>query len=277
MKLAYGCRERGLFHYTCFRTPRRLSIDGRLDKRIWNEAPRSPRYVDLVTGVPGFFDTRMAALWDDDYFYVGVWVEEPNVQAKLSQRDSFIWTENDIELFIAGPDCYYELQVNARGTLYEVFYIWQDAYIQSGFSNRLEFDLSSHRADVLGGFQDGMRHGRHPRGARWAFRDWDFPGLKTAVAVNGTLNDDRDIDKGWAVELAFPWRGMSALAQGRSLPPVDGDIWRMDFSRFEALSYCGVRAHPDPGWALNKHGVYDSHIPECFSYVHFSKKNAPGR
>jgi len=25
---------------------------------------------------------------------------------------------------------------------------------------------------------------------------------------------------------------------------------------------------------LNKHGVYDSHIPECFSFVHFSEKRA---
>ena len=56
------------------------------------------------------------------------WIEEPNVQARLTERDSFIWTENDVELFIAGPDCYYEFQINALGTIYEVFYIWQDAY-----------------------------------------------------------------------------------------------------------------------------------------------------
>ncbi len=274
MEPAYGCPEKDLFHYSCFRVPRPITIDGRLDKDIWKQAPQSPRYVDLVSGVPGFFDTRMAALWDDDYFYVGVWVEEPNVQAKLTKRDSFIWTENDIELFIAGPDCYYEFQINALGTIYEVLYIWQDAYKKGGFSAHSEFDVPAHKADVLGGFQDAMRHGKHPRGARWAFLDWDFPGLKTAVFVDGTLNDDRDIDKGWTVELAFPWRGMSVLAQGRSLPPKDGDCWRMDFSRFEALHYCGVRANPDAGWALNRHGVYDSHLPECFSFVHFSKEMA---
>lgn len=277
MKPTYGCREKDLLHYTCYRTPSPPPMDGRMDVRFWKRALRSPRYVDLVTGIPGFLETRMAALWDDDYFYAGVWVEEPNVQARLTKRDSFIWTENDIELFIAGPDCYYEFQINARGTIYEVFYIWHDAYKKGGFSSRPEFDLSVHKADVLGGFQDGLRHGKHPRGARWAFRDWDLPGLKTAVAVDGTLNDDRDIDKGWTVELAIPWRGLSVLGQGRPLPPVDGDIWRMDFSRFEALDYCGVRAQPDPGWALNRHGVYDSHIPECFSYIHFSKKTASGR
>jgi hypothetical protein len=277
MKSAYGCPEKDLFRYTCYPTPRPLLIDGRLDKEGWKNAPQSPRFVDLVTGVPGFLGTRMAALWDDDYFYAGFWVEEPNVQARLTQRDSFIWTENDVELFIAGPDCYYEFQINALGTIYEVFYIWQDALKKGAFFDRPEFDLLTHKPDVLGGFQDAMRHGKHPRGARWAFMDWDFPGLKTAVFVDGTLNDDSDVDRGWTVELAFPWRGMSALAQGRALPPQDGDVWRMGFSRFEALHYCGVRANPDPGWALNRHGLYDSHIPECFSFIHFSEKTTENR
>jgi len=244
-------------------------MDGRLDDPCWQKAVRSPRFVDLVTGRPGFFDTRMAAVWDDKALYLGYWIEEPDIQARLTERDSFIWTENDVELFIAGPDAYYEFQINALGTIYEVFYIWQDAYRRGGFLERPEFDLASRPVDVLGGFQDASRHGRHPRGKRWAFSAWDFPGLQWAVEVDGTINDDRDIDRGWTVELALPWKGLELLAGNRSLPPLDGDVWRMDFSRFEALSSAGVRLTPDPGWALNRHGVYDSHIPECFSFVHF--------
>jgi hypothetical protein len=272
MKPAYGCSEKDLFHYTCFRTANPPKTDGRLDDPCWQKASKSPPFVDLVSGVPGFLETRIAALWDEDYFYAGYWIEEPNVQARLTVRDSFVWTENDVELFIAGPDCYYEFQINALGTIYEVFYIWQDAYKKGGFFDRPEFDLVTRQVDVLGGFQDSSRQGRHPRGKRWAFMDWDFPGLKAAVHIDGTLNYSRDIDKGWTVELAFPWKGMDILAQGRRLPPKEGDVWRMDFSRFEALHYCGVRANPDPGWALNRHGVYDSHIPECFSFVHFSER-----
>jgi hypothetical protein len=266
----YGCPDEDLAHYTCLRTRRPPEIDGRLEDPCWLKAPRSPRFVDLVTGTPGFLDTRMAALWDDECFYAAFWVEEPDVRAHLVDRDSFLWTENDVELFIAGPDSYYELQVNALGTIYEVFYIWQDAYKTGGFSSRPEFDLAGRTVDVLSGFQDASRYGKHPRGRRWAFMDWDFPGLRWAVHVDGTLNDDRDIDRGWTVELAFPWKGMDALAQGRRLPPRDGDVWRMDFSRFEALRFGGAPVAPSPGWALNRHGIYDSHIPECFSYIHFS-------
>lgn len=269
---ASGCAEEFLIHYECLRTPRPPRVDGRLDDPCWQRAARSPRFVDLVDGSPAAFDTRMAAVWDDEAFYLAYWIEEPDVRARLTERDSFLWTENDAELFIAGVDAYYEFQINALGTIYEVFYIWQDAYRRAGFDRRPEFDLSTRNVDVLGGFQDASRYGRHPRGKRWAFMDWDFPGLRWAVNVEGSLNDGRDIDRGWTVEAAFPWKGFDLLAGGRALPPRDGDVWRMDFSRFEPALSAASRISPDPGWALNRHGVYDSHLPEAFSFVHFLRR-----
>jgi hypothetical protein len=274
MSAHYGCDESALAHYTCFRTSHKPAIDGRLDGPPWKEALKSPRFVDLVSGVPGFMETRMAALWDDENLYVAFWASEPNVQARLTERDALVWTENDLEVFIGGEDCYYEFQINALGTVYEVFYVWQDALKKGSRFDLPEFDLRARRVDVIGGFQDGLRYGRHPRGARWAFMDWDFPGMRAAVRVRGTVNDPSAVDEGWMAEIAFPWRGMRSLAGSRPVPPRDGDIWRMDFSRFELLEFCGTKAEPHPGWALNKHGVYDSHIPECFSFVHFSGVDA---
>ena len=73
------------------------------------------------------------------------------------------------------------------------------------------------------------------------------------------------------MELALPWKGMKHLAGSRSLPPKDGDVWRMDLSRFEKLYVNGKELDPHPGWAWNSHGVYDSHIPECFTRIQFSE------
>ena len=272
MKRRYGCEEEEIGHYTCLRTKKPPKIDGKLIEECWKKAPKSPPFVDLVNGAPAPLDTRVAAVWDDRSLYIAFWNEEPNVQAKLTKRDSPIYTENDVEVFIGGIDCYYEFEINALGTIYEVFFIWQDAYKKRSFFHKPEFDLFNHKVDVLGGFQDSLRFGKHARGPRWAFMDWDFPGLKAAVQVDGTLNDDSDIDRGWTVELAFPWQGMKTLARGRSFPPRNGDILRIDFSRFESLTRNGKKIDPPQGWSFNKHGVYDSHIPECFTYVHFSTK-----
>jgi hypothetical protein len=264
----YGCADELLTHYSARRVERRFAVDGDLDKEPWRSATRSPRFVDLVSGAPALLDTRTAVLWDDECLYVSFWVEEPRVRARLIERDSFLWTENDVEVFVGGDDCYYELQVNALGTVYEVLYVWQDAYRASDRFRQLGLDLATRNVDVLGGFQDGSRHGRHPRGKRWAFMDWDLPGLRSAVRVDGTLNDDTDIDRGWTVELAFPWTGMATLFAGRQFPPHAGDTLRMDLSRFEHLEAGGRPLSPSSGWALNPHGVYDSHIPECFSFIH---------
>jgi hypothetical protein len=272
MRKMHGCAESEVGHYTVFFTPEPVKLDGRLESPAWLRSPKSPRFVDMVSGQPGFFDTRMAALWDKKFFYVGFWIEEPNVCAELTERDSPVYQENDVEVFIDGGDCYYEFQINALGTVYEVFYIWQDAMNSGNRFHGPKFDLSQRDVDVLGGFQDEMRYGRHPRGKRWAFMDWDFPGLKTAVYVDGRMNDPATVDTGWRVELAFPWEGMKVLAGNRKLPPKEGDIWRVDFSRFQKLQYNGTVAEPHPGWSLNPHGVYDSHIPECFTFVHFSNK-----
>lgn len=267
----YGCQEKDAAHYTCYRVTEPLTIDGNLQKKSWLQAPKGT-LVDIVTGEKAPLETKIASLWDNEYLYVAYWVEEPDVQAKLTERDSLVYYENDIELFIAGKDCYYEFQINALGTIYEVFYIWQEAYTKGSRFNTSEFDLVARKVDVLGGFQDELRHEKHPRGKRWAFMDWDFPGLKTAVSIQGTINDSSDVDKGWTVELAFPWKGMKTLF-GEVLKPQDKMDLRINFSRFEVSMDNENSENNPPGWSLNAHGVYDSHIPNCFSYVHLSDKD----
>ena len=272
----YGVGEDRLAHYTCHKSRGPAAIDGNLDKEPWKSAPKSRRFVDLVSGQPGPFDTRMAATWDEEALYVAFWVEEPRVTATLTERDSFIWFDNDIEVFIGGDDCYYEFEVNALNTVYEVFFVYQDALKKGSRFDCPEFDLYSRDVDVLSGFQDATRNGRHPRGKRWAFMDWDFPGMRSAVMVDGKINDPSTLDRGWTVELAFPWAGMRSLFSGREFPPREGEVLRASFSRFEAQGLDGKRAPESAAWALNEHGVYDSHIPECFSYLHFTESPADG-
>lgn len=263
--------------YTCYRAPAPLTIDGRLDEAAWRAAPRSPRFVDVVSGAAGLYDTRAAALWDDEYLYIGFWVEEPWVRAAITERDALIFLENDIEVFIDGGDTYYEFEINALGTIYEVFFIWKDAYTRGGRFDVPEFDLIDQQAISFGGNHDRTGgyfwRGSHPRGLRWAFRGWDLPGLKTAVHVDGALNSADTPSNGWMVELAFPWAGMGWLANGRSLPPQPGDEWRIFFGRYQQVALSG--SAQTAGWAWDPIGSNDNHVPERFTPIRFVADSPP--
>lgn len=256
-------------HYTCHRAAGPIRIDGRLDEPSWRAAPKSSRFVDIVTGKEAWFDTRVALLWDDDFLYFGFTAEETDVWAALTERDSRIYEDNDLEIFIAGKDAYYEFEINAFNTIYEVFWIWTDAVVPGSiFHGKPEWDPAKHRLMTISGIGGHI----HPRGERWGFLDWDFPGLRHAVHVDGILNSRNHTDRGWTAEIALPWKGFSLLADGRSLPPKDGEVWRFDCSRFQQVDREGNRLDPSPGWTWNKHGHYDSHIPETFTHVHFSTR-----
>ncbi|MEZ4589808.1 MAG: carbohydrate-binding family 9-like protein [Chloroflexota bacterium] len=260
--------------YVCYRTEETLTVNGRLDHPAWQLAPKSRRFVDMASGAPGYYDTRMAALWNDTHLHIGFWVEEPFVEAHHTERDAIIFQENDVEIFIDGGDCYYELELNALGTIYEVLFIWRDAYRRGSRFDVPEFDLLDRQPLTFGGDYDrtpaSFWRGTHPRGLRWAFLDWDLPGLQVATHIEGTLNDHSDLDKGWTAEIALPWSGMNWLANGRSLPPQNGDEWRIFFGRFQKLLNAGQEVQPHPAWVLSPHGVYDTHQPDRFPIVTFS-------
>jgi len=260
--------------YICYRTPSPVTINGDLEKTVWQNACKSKRFVDMISGIPGFFNTQVAALWDDEALYIAFWIEEPFVEARLTQRDSTIFQENDVEVFIDGGDCYYEFEINALNTVYEVLFIWKDAFHKF---DQKEFDVHSRQAYTFGGNHDRdaatFWRGNHPRGLRWAFTDWDFPGLRTAVQIQGTINDNSDIDKGWTVEIAFPWKGMTRLAGGRSLPPKNSDIWRIFLGRFGKLATGNTNV--SNSMSLDPVGDNDNHLPERFTSVSFSMLNTP--
>ena len=154
-------------------------------------------------------------LWDAVNLYVGYWVEEPFVEGTPHRARLLIYKNNDVELFIAGKDAYYEFEINSLGTIYEVFFIWEQAYESAGYAALPEFARGKEGVRPFPGV--GFRN--HPRGPRIGYWNWDLPGLRTAVHVDGTLNDNTDRDRGWTVELVIPWTGLTQLARpdGRAL------------------------------------------------------------
>jgi hypothetical protein len=259
--------------YPCRRTRLPIRVDGVLDDDAWQHAHWSPRFADMVSGTPGLYDTRAAMVWDAEALYVAFRVEEPHLRASATERDALIFLENDVEVLIDGGDWYYELEINALGTLYEVLFVWRDAYAADLRYVDAGLEVLARGAVSFGGDHERRGStfwtGSHPRGLRWAFRDWDLPGLRTAVDLQGTLNDDTDVDRGWTVEVALPWSGLAGLPSDRPVPPRPGDLWRLFLGRFQKLQVSGGELMPHPAWTWTRQAVYDTHRPEEWLEVEF--------
>ncbi len=242
--------------YVCYRAAGPVKIDGNLDEAVWEKAPWSDPFVDIEGGrnrPKPRFRTMVKMLWDDAHFYIGAYLEEPNVWATLTRRDSIIYNDNDFEVFI-DPDGdthnYYELEMNALNTVWDLF--------------------------LINPYRDGRPANIHA---------WDIQGLQSAVLVNGTINDPKDKDKAWFVELAFPWAVLQEAAQPAS-PPKAGDLWRVNFSRVEyrtasadgavikAADPATGRAYPEDNWVWSPTGLVNIHYPELWGFVKFSDKVA---
>jgi len=250
-----------------------FEVDGNPEKDIWQRAMWSRPFVDMASGERPEQQTRAAIAWSDQKVYIIMVAEESNIQAELTRRDSLIFLENDLELFIDGGDAYYEFEVNARNTIYEVFFIWRDALPNASRFPAEIFDIANSGVYTFGGDYDrtgaSFWLGTHPRGVRWAFREFDMPGLQSAVAMKGTLNDPSSKDESWSVEISIPWQSLRYLANGRQLPPADGDTWKLFLGRFDKKMVDGVEISPHPASSLRSHGVYDTHMPEEWSVVAF--------
>ena len=216
--------------YVAYRTEGELNIDGKLDESSWQKAKSTEAFED-ISG-KGFaapkYETTAKMLWDDDYLYVGAILEEPNITAKLTQRDTIIYYDNDFEVFI-DPDSdghnYFEIEVNANNVL---------------------FDLMLDKPYRVGGD---------------FFLQWDCPGIKSGIHIEGTLNNPNDTDKYWSVEMAIPRQALT-LSFNNLLKA--GNIWRINFSRVEWLK------KPEENWVWNATGRIDMHMPDRWGYLLFS-------
>ncbi len=235
--------------YLCRFTPKPVKIDGLLDDEAWTQAEWTGSFVDIRgdESLRPRYRTRAKLAWDEKYLYIAAGLEEPNVVATLLRRDTVIFRDNDFEVFI-DPDgdnhSYYEMEINAYNT------VW-DLYLPMPY-------------------RDGGT----------AVDSWDIEGLKTAVHVEGNINDPIGVDEGWTVEIAMPWKSLRKYA-GRPAPPAEGDTWRMNFSRVE-WKYdvvdgrsVKVKDAPEDNWVWSPQGVVDMHRPEMWGFVQFTRKKNP--
>jgi len=234
-----------IIHYT--KTP--PVIDGDINDTTWNQAAWTDQFQDIEGDIKPHptLGTQVKMLWGDSCIYIAAKLQEPNVWAYETKHDAVVYHDNDFEVFINPNNTihqYYEFEVNALNTVFDLF-------------------LNSPYRD-------------------WgsAMINYNAEGLRTAVKVQGTVNNPADTDQGWTVEIAIPFKSIS-IGNNVNIP-ADGDLWRINFSRVEwdtdihngkyvKQTSTSGETKPEHNWVWSAQGVIDMHFPERWGYLQFSK------
>lgn len=236
--------------YIAYQTSSAIKIDGEENDASWSKVEWSQSFIDIEGVKKPTYNTQVKMLWDETYLYILAKMEEPHVWGNLKKKDTVIFYNNDFEVFI-DPDGdthnYYELEINALNTNWDLF--------------------------ISKPYREG----------NVVLNDWTVTGLKSAVKVNGTLNNSNDIDEGWVVEMAIPWAVYKTSYFEKNVP-VD-KFWRVNFSRvnwdfqitdgkYERKKDAEGKLLHEYNWVWSPTGVVNMHEPEKWGYVYFSSKEA---
>lgn len=243
-------------HYICYQAPESMNVDGIISDAEWGNTEWSVWFKDIEGEGKDepLYKTRMKMQWDEQYLYIAAELEEPHVWAKITERDEVIFFDNDFEVFIDPNDdthAYYELEVNAFETAWDLL--------------------------LLQPYRDGGP----------AVDSWDIQGLQVGTEIYGTINNPDDVDKGWTLEIAIPFKVLEECAPGGE-KPAKGDQWRINFSRVEwkvevkdgqyekQIDPSTGKSYAEDNWVWSPQGYINMHMPEFWGYVQFEGADKRG-
>jgi hypothetical protein len=180
----------------CRWTNEAIKIDAEINESAWQKAQVLQDFAVYWLKRKARTATKARLLWDERYLYFAAEMEDSDLYGQVKDPNGMTWHDDVFELFFK-PDAdklaYYEFQVNVLNT-------------------RLELFLPSRGA---GGYD--------------RFAPLTKLGMESAVKLQGTLNDHRDKDTGWAVEGRIPWNAFEATG-GR---PKPGAKWKFALCRYD--------------------------------------------
>jgi hypothetical protein len=242
-------------NYVVYQSAAEINIDGKANEPSWEYAAWTEEFIDIEgEKMPKpLHKTRVKMLWDNRYLYILAELDEQHVWSYYEKHDLIVFEENDFEVFIDPDDDthnYFEIEINARNTIFDLF------------------------------MAKPYRNGGIP------IITWNAPGLKTAVFVDGAINNPTDTDKNWTVEMAIPFE---ALRLGVSTQiPKDNQVWRINFSRVQWQTEIadGIykrkkdavsgRIIPEDNWVWNPTGLINMHFPERWGMLQFTTNQVNG-
>jgi hypothetical protein len=181
-------------NYEVHRTATPPRIDGKLDDAIWQASKPVTFVFPWPNQTSAKQNTTARLTWDNENLYVAYECDDRDITAVRTQRDDPTYMDDAVEIFIGPPgvkNLYLGFEMNARAALYDYLYPFPQRFI----------------------------------------KNYNLPGVRISVALNGTLNNSTDQDEGWSLEVAIPW---SSFADLTNTPvPKIGDRWIVNLNRWD--------------------------------------------
>jgi len=221
-----------------------IKVDGNLDERAWARAEVADRFRATRNLKPSALQTKAMLLWDGRYLYVGFQCDDSDVVATINKPDGDYWKEDTAEVFI-DPDgdgmTYLEFEFSPRGLLY-------DGAI-ADYRPEIDWPADLEHLDIEGS-------------ARW----YHVRKSPLAVKVHGTINKAKDVDRGWTCEFALSWEDIARGTHVVSVPPVDGDRWRIGLFHINNQQHGDAKFSEYNAWSPTTSWF---HVPKLFGHVVF--------
>jgi hypothetical protein len=220
----------GLPEYSVKRTTEKIVIDGILDESDWERAESVGDFIFPWWESGEKEQTEVKILWDDTFLYISYKVDDKHIWAEHYDTNATTYKDDCVELFW-NPDPrqekYNMFEINAIGNLLSV-------YTGSGVSihERISRIIPPHIAQT----------------------------------IQGTVNNDDDIDTGWILEVAVRFSDYPELSVKSA--PEPGDMWRIGLNRL------GGKTNPQYSQWSSAGGEEPAfHTPKFFGKIFFSNEN----
>ncbi|MFA6472829.1 MAG: carbohydrate-binding family 9-like protein [Candidatus Latescibacterota bacterium] len=213
--------------YTVKRIAGKITIDGKLDEADWNKAQSFGDFKFPWWKEGEKEQTEVKMLWDDKFLYVS-----------FKCQDKHIWADHyDVNAPTCLDDCA------------EIF--WNPNPEKSLSFNQFEINCIG---NVMCGYYDFG----NPKAVGHTIM---VPHI--GQTIQGTVNNDQDIDSGWVVETAIRFSDYPELSPKTN--PQAGDVWRIGLHR------CGGKTNEQYSqWSPSQTPAPNFHRPQDFGRIVFS-------
>lgn len=169
-----------------------IIIDGKMDEPAWGKCDSSTfNYFYRLEQPDDQQKTLFRMLWDDENLYLFFTCEDKFITARETNRDGQPYLDDCAEIFlIPVPD---------------------------SLDMHLGFEVNLYKASNDFIYLNNFYHGEN--GMVKSFN----PDFNMEISINGTVNNNSDIDKGWTMEMAIPLRIFEGL--DNFYPVKEGSKW----------------------------------------------------